>query len=211
MPIDAPHRPQVLRLFVAASLVPDAKRTSGYKRYSRQTVVDSGFVVGRVRERDADGRCRGELSVLNFGPTRTEDPSGPASNAPPVRLFKYETTFPRRGPFVRLSDTTAVLRRPRHVSSSRRLMRRLPIERQRVNRIWFRHGTAAHKIAFELQGTDPACRERQLRQRSRHRPCMPHRQVKPLGRGCDARWRALVSVWGSARIAIRPRRSTPNR
>ena len=56
-----PERLQILRLFVAGPIVPDAERTTRMEDgHSGQAVVDSGCDVGRVRERDAPGRVRPE-------------------------------------------------------------------------------------------------------------------------------------------------------
>jgi predicted permease len=85
-----PDRLQVLRLFFAAGLVPDAQRTSRMqndiqdKLSSIAGVTSAAF--GSAMPMEGLGA---NLGVLNFGSVLTEDRSEPASNTPPVRLFKY--------------------------------------------------------------------------------------------------------------------------
>src|SRR5207253_6187943 len=87
-----PERLQIMRIFIAASLVPDVERVTRMqndiqdKLSSIPGVTSAAF--GSAMPMEGFGS---NLGVLNWGATRTDDRPGlySGSDTPPLRLFKY--------------------------------------------------------------------------------------------------------------------------
>ena len=85
-----PEHLQIMRLFFAASIVPDAERATRMqndiqdKLSSIPGVTSAAF--GSAMPMEGFGP---NLGVVNFGAIRTDDRPDSGSDTPPVRLFKY--------------------------------------------------------------------------------------------------------------------------
>jgi predicted permease len=85
-----PEHLQIMRIFIAASLVPDAERVTRTqndiqdKLSSIPGVTSAAF--GSAMPMEGFGL---NLGVLNWGVIRTDDRPDPGSDTPPVRVFKY--------------------------------------------------------------------------------------------------------------------------
>src|SRR5207249_5800322 len=85
-----PEHLQIMRIFMAASIAPDAERTTRMqnaiqdKLSSIPGVTSAAF--GSAMPMEAFGL---NLGVLNFGVVRTDDRADSGSDTPPVRSFKY--------------------------------------------------------------------------------------------------------------------------
>ena len=116
--------------------------------HSGQAVVDSGCDVGRVRERDADGRVRPELGVVNFGAIRTDDRPDSGSDTPPVRLFNYASPG-----FFRTAGTRVIAGREITWTEVYGLRPSSLISENLARELW---GTPAAALGKRLR-QDPAC------------------------------------------------------
>jgi predicted permease len=85
-----PEHLQIMRIFISASLVPDAERVTRMqndiqdKLSSIPGVTSAAF--GSAMPMEGFGT---NLGVLNWGVIRPDDRADPGSDAPPLRLFKY--------------------------------------------------------------------------------------------------------------------------
>jgi len=85
-----PEHLQIMRIFIAASLVPDAERVTRMqndiqdKLSSIPGVTSAAF--GSAMPIEGFGS---NLGVLNWGVIRADDRADPGSDTPPLRLFKY--------------------------------------------------------------------------------------------------------------------------
>ncbi len=85
-----PEHLQILRLFVAASLAPDAERTTRMENDIQDALSSipgvTSAAFGSAMPLEGLGA---NLGVVNFGVVRADDRVDPGSDTPPVRSFKY--------------------------------------------------------------------------------------------------------------------------
>src|SRR6185369_11858426 len=85
-----PEHLQIMRIFIAASLVPDAERVTRMQNDIQEKLSSipgvTSAAFGSAMPMEGFGS---NLGVLNLGVIRTDDQADSGSDAPPVRLFKY--------------------------------------------------------------------------------------------------------------------------